>query len=128
MPTENSSIDQFHSKSDYDTALADPSLMIIDCMATWCAPCKIIAPELVKMSNTHTAARFYKLDIDEVPEVAAELGVRAMPTFVMFKDGKKIGEVVGAHAAALEAKVKEELKNGAGAETDVEPKEHEILK
>ncbi|KAL8771609.1 MAG: hypothetical protein Q9209_003052 [Squamulea sp. 1 TL-2023] len=116
------------SKSDYDTALADPSLMIIDCMATWCAPCKIIAPELVKMSNTHTAARFYKLDIDEVPEVAAELGVRAMPTFVMFKNGEKIGEVVGAHADALEAKVKDELEKGAGAETDVEPKEHEILK
>ncbi|KAL8726600.1 MAG: hypothetical protein Q9166_006635 [cf. Caloplaca sp. 2 TL-2023] len=116
------------SKSDYDSALADPSLMIIDCMATWCAPCKVIAPDLVKMSNTHTAARFYKLDIDEVPEVASELGVRAMPTFMLFKDGEKIGEVVGAHVNVLEAKVVDELKKGAGAETDVPPKDEEILK
>lgn len=103
--------------------------MIIDCMATWCAPCKVVAPEIIKLSNTHTAARFYKLDIDEVPEVAGELGVRAMPTFIIFKDGKQIGEVVGAHVDTLEAKVKDELNKGAGAETDVEPKtEQKILK
>lgn len=103
--------------------------MIIDCMATWCAPCKVVAPEIVKLSNTHTAARFYKLDIDEVPEVAGELGVRAMPTFFIFKDGKQVGEVVGAQVDTLEAKVKDELNKGAGAETDVESKtEQKILK
>ncbi|KAL8995081.1 MAG: hypothetical protein Q9169_005117 [Polycauliona sp. 2 TL-2023] len=116
------------SKSDYDAAIADPSLMIIDCMATWCAPCKVVAPEIVKMSNTHTAARFYKLDIDEVTDVAEELGISAMPTFVIFKEGKRIGEVVGAHVNVLEAKVKDELNKGAGAETDVEPKTEQILK
>ncbi|KAL8814779.1 MAG: hypothetical protein Q9223_006027 [Gallowayella weberi] len=116
------------SKSEYDAALKDTSLMIIDCMATWCGPCKVIAPEIVKLSNSHPAARFYKLDIDEVPDVAQELGVRAMPTFIIFKDGEKVGEVVGAHVGPLEAKVKEELKKGAGAETDAEPKEEQILK
>ncbi|KAL8656821.1 MAG: hypothetical protein Q9226_002537 [Calogaya cf. arnoldii] len=117
------------SKADFDVAVADKSLMIIDCMATWCAPCKTIAPELIKLSNTHTAARFYKLDVEEVPDVAADLGVRAMPTFCIFKDGKQIDEVVGAHVEALEAKVKDELSKGAGAQTDVEPKtEQNILK
>ena len=89
--------------------------MIIDCMATWCAPCKTIAPEIVKMSNTYPAARFYKMDVDEVPDVAQELGVRAMPTFMIFKNGEKIGEVVGATVKPLEAKVKEELEAGAGS-------------
>ncbi|KAL8918139.1 MAG: hypothetical protein Q9172_005542 [Xanthocarpia lactea] len=121
-------VHNLNSKADYEKALDDPSLMIIDCMATWCAPCKMIAPEIVKMSNTHPAARFYKLDIDEVPEVAQELGVRAMPTFIIFKDKQKVGEVVGAHVEALEAKVKDELNQGAGAETDVEPKTEQILK
>lgn len=104
------------SKSDYTTALADPSLMIIDCMATWCAPCKVIAPQIVKLSNTYPAARFYKLDVDEVPDVAQELGVRAMPTFVIFKGGEKVGEVVGAQVKPLEAAVVKELDAGAGAE------------
>ncbi|KAI4096892.1 MAG: hypothetical protein LQ348_005792 [Seirophora lacunosa] len=106
------------SKSDFDSAIADPSLMIIDCMATWCAPCKTIAPEIVKLSNTYPAARFYKLDVDEVPAVAQELGVRAMPTFVIFKAGEKIKEIVGAHVKAVEGAVVKELDAGAGAKVE----------
>lgn len=83
--------------------------MVVDCMATWCGPCKVIAPAIVKMSNAHQNARFYKLDVDEVPDVAQDLGVRAMPTFVVFKDGEKVGEVVGANQKALEALVEKEL-------------------
>ena len=84
--------------------------MVIDCMATWCAPCKIIAPEVVKMSNAYPSARFYKLDVDEVPDVAQELAVRAMPTFLVFRDGEKVGEVVGTNMKALEGSVRAELK------------------
>jgi thioredoxin 1 len=79
--------------------------MVIDCFATWCGPCKVIAPEVVKLSKEYPSTRFYKVDVDEVPDVAQELGVRAMPTFVIFKDGKKVGEVVGANKHALQAAV-----------------------
>ncbi len=79
--------------------------MVLDCFATWCGPCKIIAPEVVALSKKYEAARFYKLDIDEVPDIAQELGIRAMPTFLIFKDGEKVGEVVGANKGALEAAV-----------------------
>ena len=61
------------------------------------------------MSNSYPNARFYKLDVDEVPDVAQELGVRAMPTFIVFKDGEKVDEVVGANAKALEALVSREV-------------------
>ena len=77
-------------------------------MATWCGPCKTIAPKIVKMSNNYPSVRFYKLDVDEVPDVAQELGVRAMPTFLVFRDGEKVGEVVGANEVALEALVKKQ--------------------
>lgn len=81
--------------------------MVLDCFATWCGPCKVIAPQVVKFSDTYTDARFYKIDVDEVPDVAQELGIRAMPTFVLFKDGEKFTEVVGANPAALEAAIKQ---------------------
>lgn len=81
--------------------------MIIDCFAVWCGPCKVIAPKVVELSKEHTNARFYKLDIDEVPDVAQELGIRAMPTFVFFKNGQKVAEVVGANPSALKAAVVE---------------------
>ena len=61
---------------------------------------------LCRFSDNYTDARFYKLDVDEVPEVAQELSVRAMPTFLLFKDGEKVGEVVGANPSALEAAIK----------------------
>ena len=82
-------------------------------MATWCGPCKVIAPAIVKMSNTFPDARFYKLDVDEVPDVAQELGVRAMPTFMVFKNGEKVGEVVGADEKALAGLVQQELAKDA---------------
>lgn len=79
--------------------------MIIDCFATWCGPCKVIAPKVVEMSKEFPNARFYKLDVDDVPDVAQELGVRAMPTFIFFKDGEKVDEVVGANPTKLKSTV-----------------------
>ncbi|KAK0516891.1 hypothetical protein JMJ35_000046 [Cladonia borealis] len=56
-------------------------VMITDCFATWCGPCKVIAPRVVDLSHAHPSARLYKIDVEELPELAQELGVRAMPTF-----------------------------------------------
>ncbi|KAI9762067.1 MAG: Cytoplasmic thioredoxin isoenzyme 2 [Candelina submexicana] len=102
------------SKSDFKKAVGEKgSLMVLDCFATWCGPCKVIAPQVVKMSDTYPNARFFKLDVDEVPEVASELGIRAMPTFLLFKDGEKVGEVVGANPKALEAAIAKETSENA---------------
>lgn len=58
-----------------------------------------------RFSDQYPSAKFYKLDVDEVPDAAQELGIRAMPTFLLFKDGEKVGEVVGANPKALEAAI-----------------------
>ncbi|KAK5695069.1 thioredoxin trx1 [Elasticomyces elasticus] len=98
------------SKAEFDEALGDKeTLMVLDCFATWCGPCKVIAPQVVKFSDTYPDARFYKIDVDEVPDVAQELSVRAMPTFLLFKGGEKVGEVVGANPVALENAIKTNL-------------------
>ncbi|KAF2164891.1 hypothetical protein M409DRAFT_56249 [Zasmidium cellare ATCC 36951] len=96
------------NKAEFDKALEEhkDKLVVLDCFATWCGPCKIIAPQVVKFSDTYPEARFFKIDVDEVPEVAQELSVRAMPTFFLFKNGEKIGDVVGANPTALEAAIK----------------------
>ncbi|KAI2830042.1 hypothetical protein CBS147482_3431 [Aspergillus niger] len=79
--------------------------IVLDCFATWCGPCKAISPKVEEFSNTYPNAKFYKIDVDELSEVAAELGIRAMPTFLLFKDGKKFDDLTGANPKGLEQKI-----------------------
>jgi len=83
-------------------------LVVLDCFATWCGPCKVIAPKLVKFSEDYPDVKFYKVDVDEVNDVAQELGIRAMPTFLLFKNGEKVAEIIGANERELEAAAEQE--------------------
>jgi len=108
MSEQKQGVHNLQSKADYTKALEEKdSFIVLDCFATWCGPCKMIAPTIVKFSEKYPNTRFYKLDIDEVPDVAQDLGIRAMPTFVFFKNGEKVGEVVGANPKAIEAGIQE---------------------
>ncbi|CCX16789.1 thioredoxin TrxA [Pyronema domesticum] len=80
-------------------------LAVVDFFATWCGPCKVIAPQLEKMSEEFKDVDFYKLDVDENAAVAGELAVRAMPTFMFFKDGQKLDEVIGANIKAVRSAI-----------------------
>lgn len=68
-----------------------------------------------RLSDVYTDVRFYKVDVDEVPDVAVDLAIRAMPTFVLFKGGERVTEVVGADGKALEAAI---VKAGGEKQTE----------
>lgn len=78
----------------------------MDCFAELCGPCESIAPQIEEWSTVYPQVKFYKVDINKVPDVAQELGVRAMPTFMLFKKGVKITEIVGAHPVSVEKGIK----------------------
>ena len=81
--------------------------MVVDFFATWCGPCKAVAPVVGKLSETYTNVKFLQVDVDKVGSVAQELQVRAMPTFVLFKDGKlQDKRVVGGNMKELEEEIK----------------------
>ncbi|EXJ55755.1 hypothetical protein A1O7_08685 [Cladophialophora yegresii CBS 114405] len=115
QPAKKYGVNPIHSKSSYTSSIIQgpaDKLIVLDCFATWCGPCKVIAPEVLKFSNSDEykdKVDFYKVDVDEVPDVAQELGVRAMPTFMFFKNGEKVDEVVGADVRALEAAIKKHV-------------------
>ncbi|KAL2830771.1 thioredoxin-like protein [Aspergillus cavernicola] len=95
------------SKAEFDEkVIGAKGAVVVDCFATWCGPCKAIAPKVEQFARTYPDAIFYQIDVDELSDVAAELGVRAMPTFMLFKDGEKVSDVVGANPPALEAGIK----------------------
>lgn len=80
---------------------------MVDFFATWCGPCKAVSPVVGKLSETYANVRFIQVDVDKVPSVAGELGVTAMPTFVLFKNGSPLeNRVVGANVKALEEAIK----------------------
>ncbi|GIK06607.1 hypothetical protein Aspvir_002257 [Aspergillus viridinutans] len=81
---------------------------IIDFWATWCGPCRFISPAFEKLSDVSEFGDvgFYKVDVDQEERIAQEVGIRAMPTFVVFKDGQKIGEQTGANPQGLETLIR----------------------
>jgi thioredoxin len=91
------------TKADFDAALSDAGskLVVVDFTAAWCGPCKMIAPKFEQMSKDNPDVAFYKVDVDENDETAEANGISAMPTFMFFKDGKKIDSFSGANEARL---------------------------
>lgn len=84
-------------------------LTVVDFWATWCAPCRMIAPMVEQLASDYTGkARVAKLDVDSNQKTAMRFNVRSIPTILFFKDGKLVDQVVGAvPKPALEAKFKE---------------------
>ncbi|XP_055379816.1 thioredoxin-2-like [Condylostylus longicornis] len=81
---------------------AGDKLVVVDFFATWCGPCKIIAPVLEELATSFAGkAVVLKVDVDECEEVAADNQISSMPTFVFFKDSKEIDRFSGANAENL---------------------------
>ncbi|KAG6018565.1 hypothetical protein E4U41_003776 [Claviceps citrina] len=92
------------SAEAFQKAVSENDAVVVDCFATWCGPCRAIAPVLEKHSEDAAfkdKVHFIKFDVDRVPAVTQALGVRAMPTFFFFRGGKKVDELVGANPNAL---------------------------
>ena len=84
-------------------------LAVVDFWATWCAPCRMIAPMVESLATEYAGTeKVAKLDVDNNQRTAARFNVRSIPTILFFKGGKLVDQVVGAvPRPALEAKFKE---------------------
>ena len=70
----------------------------------------MISPKVVEFQEKYPNANYLKVDVDELSDLAQEWGIRAMPTFIIFKDGEKVDELVGANPAKLEEKIKHHVQ------------------
>ena len=71
--------------------------VLIDFWATWCGPCRAIAPVVEQLAGEYAGkVKVVKVNIDENPKTPTQYDVRSIPTLLMFKDGKVVGQIVGA--------------------------------
>lgn len=96
--------------ADFESVVEqNAGLTVVDFWATWCAPCRMIAPVLEQLAEEYAGkAKVAKLDVDTNVRTASRFQVRSIPTLLFFKDGKVVDQVIGAvPKQQLELKFKE---------------------
>jgi thioredoxin 1 len=76
--------------------------VVIDFFATWCGPCKKIAPVFEKLAEVYPSISFLKVDVDESGDLAEMYEIQAMPTFLFVKDNVVVKRIEGADLRAME--------------------------
>lgn len=81
--------------------------VLVDCYASWCGPCRMLSPIIDELSNEVSNYKFYKLNVDDAPDVSVRYGIMSIPTLLIFENGELKETLVG-------FKSKEELKKILG--------------
>ena len=84
------------TKDNFDEIKASSKPVLLDFFATWCGPCRMIAPLIEQISDEHPEYVIAKIDVDEEPELAQAFGIQSIPTLVVIKNGEVVNTATGA--------------------------------
>jgi thioredoxin 1 len=90
-----------------------PGLLLINFTAAWCGPCRTMKPVLGALATEYAGrVAFTAVDVDEDPVTAQQFDVRSMPTYVVLRDGREVGRIVGSRPRAFVAGVLDRVLSG----------------
>ncbi|CAA0830599.1 Thioredoxin H9 [Striga hermonthica] len=97
------------TKESWEQKLAeaqkDGKIVVANFSATWCGPCRMIAPFYVELSEKHPSLMFLTVDVDELTEFSTSWDIKATPTFFFLKNGQQLDKLVGANKPELQKKM-----------------------
>ena len=122
-------VKQVLSDSQFQSELASArgKLVVVDFFATWCGPCKKVAPIFEQLEGQHKDVVFLKIDVDQCGQTAANCNVSAMPTFQLFKNKNRVGEVVGGDMNKLAQLITQHKTPSSSSSTSEEVEDNEPI-
>ncbi len=102
---------------DWDTIQKSSKLTLLDFWADWCAPCRMLGPTFEKLAQDYgDKIDFAKINVDELPDVASQFGIRSIPTLLLVLNGQVLERIVGVQpyeniAAVLEQHTNHSAQN-----------------
>ena len=84
------------TSQNFNQEIANNDLLLVDFWAEWCGPCKSMHPIFTRMAKKYKQVRFARVNVDNAQDIAMRYGVQSIPTFIMFKNGEIVNQMVGA--------------------------------
>ena len=84
------------NESNFDQVISSDTPTLVDFLAEWCGPCRMMHPIFTRLAKKYTKIRFARLNVDQSQSIAMRFGVQAIPTFIMFKSGLPADKMLGA--------------------------------
>lgn len=84
------------TSENYEKVISENPIVLIDFFATWCGPCKMLAPVIEELAEEELEnVAICKVDVDEESELAGKYGIQSIPTIIVVKDGKAVRQAMG---------------------------------
>ena len=83
------------TNENFEETVKTNETVLVDFWATWCGPCRMIAPHIEKIAKEHPEITVGKVNVDDYPEIAIKFNIASIPTLLLFKKGKLVETLVG---------------------------------